>query len=151
MPVPRPRLWLIAVIAFVGFTAIFVLQGVPDRFLVLRNVATFSADEREYLWGQVVLVAVFQTFVVGILHWHLHVLDRRVRWDHVTFLVLFVWGSLLWPVTAFGDAYWDHEYWGEGSWRASFDLAFFSVPLSFVALILMIVRESRIGRRARAS
>ncbi|WP_156122644.1 hypothetical protein [Microbacterium hominis] len=86
---PRPRLWLIAVIAFVGSAAIFVLQGVPDQFLVLRNVATFSADEREYLWGQVVLVAVFQTFVVGILHWHLHVLDRHARWDHVTFLVLF--------------------------------------------------------------
>lgn len=149
MPVPRPSLWLIAVVAFVVFAAIFVLQGVPDQFLVLRNAATFSASQREYLAGQVALVAVFQAFVIGVLHWHLHVLDRRVRGDHVTFLVLFVWGSLVWPVTAFADAYWDYEYWGQGSWRASFDLAFFSVPLSLVALIVMIVRGSLIGRMAR--
>ncbi len=110
MPVPRPSLWLIAVVAFVVFAAIFVLQGVPDQFLVLRNAATFSASQREYLVGQVALVAVFQAFVIGVLHWHLHVLDRRVRGDHVTFLVLFVWGSLVWPVTAFADAYRDYEY-----------------------------------------
>jgi len=148
---PRVSLWLVALVAFVGFAALFFLQGLPDHFLVLRNAANVSANDREYLIGQVGLVAVFQAFVVGVLHWHLHFLERRVRWDHVMFLVLFVWGTLVWPVTAFGDAYWDYEYWGEGSWRASFDLAFFSVPLSLVALIVMIVRESLIGRRARAS
>lgn len=153
IPMPRVSLWLVSAWALVSFGVIFVMGGVPDGFLVLRNAATFSAADREYLVGQLALVVGVQVFVTGALQLYLHSLDRYARWDHVVFLWLFVWGSLIWPLTMFGTVYWyqnDYEYRGQGSWGIITELSLFAIPLSFLAFVLMMVREVLTGRSARA-
>lgn len=141
------KLWLSAAFALASFALVFILQGVPDGFLVLRNSANHPDDLWQLAAERLVPTLMVQAVLVGWLQIYLHTLNIRVRWDHLLSVVVFIWGTMLLVLVFFGEFYFDH-FGREGSWSIARDLTVFSIPLIPLLFIMTIVRDVLASRRA---
>lgn len=146
----RRTLWISAALALAVFATAFLVEAGSEGFTVLIHAAELPPRVKGDVGTQLVLTLVIQAAVVGLLHYFLYLVDARVRLDHLALVVVFIWGSLTWPLAIFGTAY--REAFPEtGTWTVVLYLSLVSVPVIPLVLAVVICREMLAATRARSA